>query len=147
MACAAVLRTYGDMSVTDSLMASIIIGTIIDTRMLERTRNALARISWLGSCKYTHCIPYVWPTQLCSSKSKSSKPDFNLQICAYSNADLDLSKDLNDFFLYCCRHPVTVYLWFTTKLQVKNGHIFSTCTWYEKAILLCACAENQIWNC
>jgi len=53
MACAAVLRTYGDMSVTDSLMASIMIGTIIDTRILERTRNALARISWFGSYKHS----------------------------------------------------------------------------------------------
>ena len=66
MACAAVLRTYGDISVTDSLMASIIIGTIIETRMLERTRNALARISWLGSYKHTavHSIHIICWTDL-----------------------------------------------------------------------------------
>lgn len=34
-------------------MANIIIGTMIVTRMLERTRSALALISWLGSCKST----------------------------------------------------------------------------------------------
>jgi len=45
MACAAVLRTYGDMSLTDSLMARSMIGTIIETRILERTRRALARIN------------------------------------------------------------------------------------------------------
>ena len=41
------------MSITDSLIASIMIGTIIGTRMLERTRSALARISWFGSYQYT----------------------------------------------------------------------------------------------
>jgi len=50
MAWAAVLRTYGDMSEAASLMANIMMGTMIGTRMLERTRSALARISWLGSC-------------------------------------------------------------------------------------------------
>lgn len=51
MAWAAVLRTYGDMSEAASLMASIMMGTMMGTRMLERTRRALARISWLGSCE------------------------------------------------------------------------------------------------
>lgn len=50
MAWAAVLRTYGDMSEAASLMASIMMGTMMGTRMLDRTRRALARISWLGSC-------------------------------------------------------------------------------------------------
>lgn len=49
MAWAAVFRTYGDMSDAASLMASIMMGTMMGTRMLERTRRALARISWLGS--------------------------------------------------------------------------------------------------
>lgn len=49
MAWAAVLRTYGDMSDAASLMANIMMGTIMGTRMLDRTRRALARISWLGS--------------------------------------------------------------------------------------------------
>lgn len=37
------------MSEAASLMASIMMGTMMGTRMLERTRRALARISWLGS--------------------------------------------------------------------------------------------------
>ena len=45
MACAAVLRTYGDMSITESLMASIMMGTIIGTLMLDKTLKALPLIS------------------------------------------------------------------------------------------------------
>ena len=52
MAWAAVFLTYGDMSMTASLIASIMMGTIIGTRILESTRSALARISWFGSCKF-----------------------------------------------------------------------------------------------
>lgn len=37
------------MSITASLMANIMMGEIIRTRILDRTRKALARISWLGS--------------------------------------------------------------------------------------------------
>ena len=51
IALAAVLRTYGDMSDTASFNDSIIMGTITGTRILDSTRNALARISWFGSCK------------------------------------------------------------------------------------------------
>lgn len=51
MAWAAVFLTYGDMSDAASLMASIIMGTIMVTLMLERTRRALALMSWLGSCR------------------------------------------------------------------------------------------------
>ena len=40
------------MSVTPSLMAINIIGTIIDTLILESTLNALARIIWFESLKY-----------------------------------------------------------------------------------------------
>ena len=54
IAWAAVFLTYGDMSITASLIASIIIGTIIGTLMLERTRRALARINWFGSCNAMH---------------------------------------------------------------------------------------------
>ncbi len=50
IACAAVFLTYGDISDAASLMANIIIGTMIVTLMLERTRRALALISWFGSC-------------------------------------------------------------------------------------------------
>jgi len=52
------------MSLTDSLMANSMMGTIIETRILERTRRALARISWLGSCKCTTpiLISPTWPT-------------------------------------------------------------------------------------
>lgn len=39
------------MSVTASFMASIIIGTITGTLILDKTRKAHARISWLGSWK------------------------------------------------------------------------------------------------
>ncbi len=49
MAWAAVLRTYGDMSDAASLMANIMMGTMMVTLMLDSTRRALARISWLGS--------------------------------------------------------------------------------------------------
>uniref|UniRef100_A0A6B0U3U7 Putative secreted protein n=1 Tax=Ixodes ricinus TaxID=34613 RepID=A0A6B0U3U7_IXORI len=49
IACAAVLRTYGDMSFTASLMDSIMMGTMTGTRILDSTRRALARISWFGS--------------------------------------------------------------------------------------------------
>ncbi len=45
IALAAVLRTYGDMSVTASLIPNIMIPEMIGTRMLDRTRNALALIS------------------------------------------------------------------------------------------------------
>ena len=49
MAWAAVLRTKGDMSTAESLMASMTMGTMTGTRMEERTRRAEARISWFGS--------------------------------------------------------------------------------------------------
>ena len=49
MACAAVFRTKGLMSTAESLMASIMMGTMTGTRMEERTRRAEARMSWLGS--------------------------------------------------------------------------------------------------
>lgn len=52
MAWAAVLRTYGDMSDAASLMANIMMGTMMVTLMLDSTRRALARISWLGSWGY-----------------------------------------------------------------------------------------------
>ena len=47
------------MSMTDSLMASIMIGTIMGTLILDNTRRALARISWLGS--YTHISNLAYP--------------------------------------------------------------------------------------
>lgn len=50
MACADVFLTYGDRSAAASFMANIIMGTIMGTRMLDKTLNALARINWLGSC-------------------------------------------------------------------------------------------------
>lgn len=53
IACAAVFLTYGDISEAASLMANIIIGTMIVTLMLERTRRALALISWFGSWRST----------------------------------------------------------------------------------------------
>lgn len=49
IACAAVFRTYGDISEAESLIANITMGTITGTRMLDRTRSALALISWFGS--------------------------------------------------------------------------------------------------
>ena len=52
IAWAAVFLTKGHMSVTPSLMAINIIGTIIDTLILESTLNALARIIWFESLKY-----------------------------------------------------------------------------------------------
>ena len=51
MAWAAVFLTNGDMSLTLSLIANIMIGTIMLTRMLDNTRRADARINWLGSCE------------------------------------------------------------------------------------------------
>ena len=45
MALAAVFLTYGDISLTASRIANIKIVTIVGTRILDRTRNALARIS------------------------------------------------------------------------------------------------------
>jgi hypothetical protein len=51
IALAAVFLTYGDMSVTASLIANNIIVTIIGTLMLDKTRNALARIRGFGSLK------------------------------------------------------------------------------------------------
>lgn len=39
-------------------MANIIMGTMMVTRMLERTRSALALISWLGSCR-RHVVQWV----------------------------------------------------------------------------------------
>lgn len=49
IAWAAVLRTYGDISEAESRMASITIGTMTLTLMLDKTLKALARISWFGS--------------------------------------------------------------------------------------------------
>ena len=40
-----------------SLMASIIIGTMIETRILDSTRKALARINWFGSYEKNHTTP------------------------------------------------------------------------------------------
>ena len=45
MAFAAVFRTYGDISLTASRIANIMIVTIVGTRILDKTRNALARIN------------------------------------------------------------------------------------------------------
>lgn len=45
MACAAVFLTYGDMSADASLIASITIGVIMETLMLDRTLNAPALIN------------------------------------------------------------------------------------------------------
>lgn len=45
IAWAAVFLTYGDISEAESLIASMTIGTITGTLILERTRKALARIS------------------------------------------------------------------------------------------------------
>lgn len=45
IACAAVLRTYGDISAAESLIANITIGTIITTRILDKTLKAEARIN------------------------------------------------------------------------------------------------------
>lgn len=39
------------VSYNTSLIASIMIGTIIGTLILDNTLNALALISWFGSCK------------------------------------------------------------------------------------------------
>lgn len=44
------------MSEAESLIASITIGTIMGTLMLDITRSALARISWLGSCNHHNLI-------------------------------------------------------------------------------------------
>lgn len=49
IACAAVLRTYGDISAAESLMANMTIGTIITTLILDNTLKADARINWFGS--------------------------------------------------------------------------------------------------
>ena len=45
MARAAVLRTYGERSETHFLMASMTMGTMMSTRMLDITLRAKARIS------------------------------------------------------------------------------------------------------
>lgn len=37
-------------------MASIMMGTIMWTRMLDKTRRALARMNWLGSCYKEHGV-------------------------------------------------------------------------------------------
>jgi hypothetical protein len=51
IAWAAVFLTYGLMSAPESRIASITIGTMTVTLMLDKTLSALARINWFGSCK------------------------------------------------------------------------------------------------
>mmetsp|Transcript_36337 Transcript_36337/g.95203 ORF Transcript_36337/g.95203 Transcript_36337/m.95203 type:complete len:279 (-) Transcript_36337:60-896(-) len=48
-ACAAHFRTYGDISTAAWLTAICTMGMMTSTRIDERTRRALARISWFGS--------------------------------------------------------------------------------------------------
>lgn len=105
MAWAAVLRTYGDMSEAASLMANIMMGTMMGTRMLDRTRRALARISWLGSCGDT------WGLQ-CSWGTLSAPPDLPWVLKA---AHLESSLEGGDgeqgqiLLLLCIAHQVHVH--------------------------------------
>jgi hypothetical protein len=55
---AAVFLTYGDMSITASLIDNIIIGAIICTLILDNTRRALALINWFGSCVEKYIFIY-----------------------------------------------------------------------------------------
>jgi hypothetical protein len=55
---AAVFLTYGDMSITASLIDNIIIGAIICTLILDNTRRALALINWFGSCVEIYIFIY-----------------------------------------------------------------------------------------
>ena len=48
MAWAAILRTYGELSCTHFLMASVMIGTMTLRRMPDMTWRACARMSWFG---------------------------------------------------------------------------------------------------
>lgn len=105
MAWAAVLRTYGDMSEAASLMANIMMGTIMGTRMLDSTRRALARISWLGS------YGDMWAVQ-CSCGRLSAPPDLP---CILKPAHLESSLEGRDgeqgqiLLLLCIAHQVHVH--------------------------------------
>ena len=51
MACAAVLRTYGDMSPAHFLTAMTTMGTMTSIRMPDMTRSERARMNWLLSLR------------------------------------------------------------------------------------------------
>lgn len=105
MAWAAVLRTYGDMSDAASLMASIMMGTMMGTRMLERTRSALARISWLGSCRDIGIAAASWDSLAASPFAPQSIQDAHLE-SSLEGGDGEQGQIL---LLLCIAHQVHVH--------------------------------------
>lgn len=86
-------------------MANIMMGTMMGTRMLERTRRALARISWLGSCGN------MWGLQ-CSCGVLAVPPDLS-QVPRQAHLESSLEGGNGEqgqiLLLLCVAHQVDIY--------------------------------------
>ena len=86
------------MSITASLMANIMMGEIIRTRILDRTRKALARISWLGSFRARWNVLMDNRAKSCCSSAYLVRYTYTSFLTCTLNKS-DIISNLNYFFL------------------------------------------------